>query len=66
MNLDVDGRRIGIKDISNYKQVLDMKKAILITTFDAGDKLSVKHSMMSLRHLPYTAMSMVEYRQKKM
>src|SRR5882757_3302685 len=34
MNLDVDGRRIGIKDISNYRQSLDMKKGILVTTFD--------------------------------
>ncbi len=60
MNLEVDGKRIEIKDISNYKQTLDMKKAILVTTFDVGDKVSVKHSMMALRHLPYTAMSMVE------
>lgn len=65
MNLDVDGRRIGPKDISNYRQSLDMKKAILVTTFDVGDKLSVKHSMMSLRHLPYTAMSVVEITAKK-
>ncbi|MEI9921755.1 MAG: glycoside hydrolase family 65 protein [Bacteroidota bacterium] len=65
MNLEVDGRRINIKDISNYRQSLDMKKAILLTTFDVGDKLSVKHSMMSLRHLPYTAMSIVEITAKK-
>ncbi len=65
MNLDVDGRRIGIKDITNYRQTLDMKKAILVTTFDVGDKLSVKHSMMALRHLPYTAMSIVELKAKK-
>ncbi len=65
MNLEVDGRRIGIKDISNYQQSLDMKKAILITTFDVGDKISVKHSMMALRHLPYTAMSMVQITAKK-
>src|ERR1043165_4077113 len=25
MNLEVDGRRIGLKDISNYRQSLDMK-----------------------------------------
>ncbi|PZR22267.1 MAG: glycosyl hydrolase family 65, partial [Azospira oryzae] len=64
MNLEVDGKRIGIKDITNYKQSLDMKKAILVTTYDVGDKVSVKHSMMALRHLPYTAMSMVEIRAK--
>lgn len=65
MNLDVDGRRIGRADISNYQQTLDMQKAVLTTTFDVGDKLSVKHTLMSLRHLPFTAMSMVEFRAKK-
>ena len=42
-----------------------VQAAILITTFDVGDKLTVKHSMMSLRHLPYTAMSIVELTAKK-
>src|SRR6478736_4911188 len=65
MNLEVDGRRISIKDISNYQQSLDMKTAILVTTFDVGDKVSVKHSMMALRHLPYTAMSIVQIIAKK-
>jgi protein-glucosylgalactosylhydroxylysine glucosidase len=65
MNLDVDDRRIGRADISNYQQSLDMQKAILVTTFDVGDKVSVKHSMLALRHLPYTAMSMVEITAKK-
>src|SRR5205085_2176825 len=46
-------------------QSLDMKKAILVTTFDVGTKLSVKHSMMSLRHLPYTAMSVIEISAKQ-
>lgn len=65
MNLDVDGQRIGQKEISNYQQVLDMKKASLQTTFDVGDKLSVSHSIMALRHLPYTAMAIVEIKAKK-
>src|SRR5918993_5621017 len=45
MNLDVDGQRMTIRDISNYRQVLDMKKAMLTTTFTVGDKLSVKHTI---------------------
>lgn len=65
MNLDVDGQRIGMRDITNYKQVLDMKRAILTTTFDVGDKVSVKHSMMALRHLPYTALAIVDVTAKK-
>lgn len=65
MNLDVDGKRIGVKDISNYRQSLDMRRAILVTSFDVGEKLTVRHSMMALRHLPYTAMSTVEISAKK-
>lgn len=60
MNLDVDGQRIGQRDIINYKQTLDMKKAALLTTFDAGDKISVRHTIMALRHLPYTSMAIIE------
>ncbi len=65
MNLDVDGRRISRKDIAKFTQSLDMKKAALTTSFEVGDKLSVKHTMMSLRHLPYTALTMVEITAKK-
>lgn len=60
MNLDVDGHRITRRDISAYKQVLHMKTASLTTTFKVGDKLHVKHTIMALRHLPYTAMVTVE------
>lgn len=65
MNLDIDGRRVGRRDISNYAQVLDMKRAALTTTFDVGDKVSVRHTMMALRHLPFTSMVMVEATAKK-
>ncbi len=65
MNLDVDSTRISLRDISNYRQVLDMKKAALTTTFDVGNKVSVKHTMMALRHLPYTSLTMVEITAKK-
>lgn len=65
MNLDVDGRRIGRKDISAYKQTLDMRGAQLTTTFNVGEQLSVTHRVMALRHLPYCALSMVEITAKK-
>lgn len=60
MNLDVDGMRVGRSNIANYAQTLDMQRAILTTTFDVGNKVSVKHQMMSLRHLPFSSMSIVE------
>jgi protein-glucosylgalactosylhydroxylysine glucosidase len=65
MNLDVDGRRIGRKDISDYRQTLDMRKASLTTIFQVGDKVSVSHKIMALRHLPYTAMAIVEIKALK-
>ncbi len=65
MNLDVDGKRITIADVVNYKQVLHMKKAQLNTSFEVADKLTVKHTMMALRHLPYTALTIIEITAKK-
>lgn len=65
MNLDVDGQRINGRSINNYQQTLDMKKAALITTFDVGDKVSVRHTLMALRHLPYTSLSIVTISAKK-
>jgi trehalose/maltose hydrolase-like predicted phosphorylase len=65
MNLDVDGRRIGRTDISDYRQVLDMRNAELATTFNVGDQLTVNHRVMALRHLPYSALSIVEITAKK-
>jgi len=65
MNLDVDGRRVSRKDISGYKQTLDMRGAALTTSFDVGDKVSVNHKVMALRHLPYCALSVVEITAKK-
>jgi protein-glucosylgalactosylhydroxylysine glucosidase len=65
MALDIDGRRIDRKVISNYAQELDMKQAILTTTFDIGNRASVRHELMALRHLPYTALSIVTIQAKE-
>lgn len=65
MNLDVDGQRISPRDIANYRQTLDMQKAALTTTFDVKDKLSVRQTMMALRHLPFSELTMVELTAKK-
>ena len=65
MNLDVDGRRVGARDISNFRQELNMQTAELVTTFDVGDALSVRHTLMSLRHLPFTALAQVQLKAKK-
>src|SRR5258708_5192104 len=65
MNLDVDGQRISNSTISNYAQSLNMKNASLTTSFDVQDKLTVTRTLMALRHLPYTALTIVEIKAKK-
>jgi protein-glucosylgalactosylhydroxylysine glucosidase len=65
MNLDVDGRRMTSADVSNYTQVVNMKEAKLTTSFNVSDKLAVKHELMSLRHLPFTALMVVSITAKK-
>ncbi|MFN4146917.1 MAG: glycoside hydrolase family 65 protein [Runella sp.] len=65
MFLDVDGQRIDRSSIKNYAQTLDMKRARLITTFEVGDKISVQHSVLALRHLPFTAFVELEITAKK-
>src|SRR6187549_2816129 len=65
MNVDIDGRRITMADVSDYKQALDMKKAEFTTSFSVSDKLTIKHTLMSLRHLPYTALTIVEITARK-
>lgn len=65
MDLIINDRGIERSQISGYAQTVDMKQAKLITTFDVRDEASVKHELMSLRNLPFTAMSIVEIRAKK-
>jgi len=65
MNMDIDGRRIGAKDISNMKQELDMHHASFTTTFDYADKASISYTYYSLRHLPFTVLMDISITAKK-
>ncbi|WP_426588104.1 glycoside hydrolase family 65 protein [Mucilaginibacter sp. R-33] len=56
MYLEIDGRRIDAKSISNFKQELDMQRAAFTTTFDYADKATVKYTYYSLRQLPFTVL----------
>lgn len=56
MYLEIDGRRIDAKNISNFKQELDMQHAAFTTSFDYGDKATIKYTYYSLRQLPFTVL----------
>ena len=65
MYLEIDGRRIDAKSVSNMKQELDMKNASFTTSFDYGDKATVSYTYYALRHLPYTVLMDVNIAPKK-
>ena len=60
MNLDIDGYRLGPGSIEAYQQVLDMKAAVLTTTFSVPGKAKVRSDLYALRHLPFTSLLVVE------
>jgi trehalose/maltose hydrolase-like predicted phosphorylase len=65
MYLEIDGRRIDAKNISNFKQELDMQHAAFTTTFDYADKATIKYTYYSLRQLPFTVLMDVSVMAKK-
>ncbi|HEY6978234.1 MAG TPA: glycoside hydrolase family 65 protein [Chitinophagaceae bacterium] len=65
MYLDIDGKRIDAKSVSNFQQQLDMHHAAFTTSFDYGDKASVQYTYYSLRHLPFTVLMDISITAKK-
>lgn len=65
MYLEINGRRVDAKTVSNMKQELDMKKASFTTSFDYSDNSSVSYTYYSLRHLPFTVLMDVTVTAKK-
>lgn len=64
-DLFVDGAHVNRGNIRNFAQTLHMREAALVTTFSFGDKAEVESAMMSLRHLPYTALTVVKVKALK-
>src|ERR1700712_5877982 len=65
MYLEINGKRIEAKNISNFRQELDMQHASFSTTFDYGDQASIKYTYYSLRHLPFTVLMDISVTAKK-
>ncbi len=65
MYLEVDGKRIDAKSVSDFQQELDMLHANFTTRFDYSDKAGVSYTYYSLRHLPFTVLMDVNITAKK-
>lgn len=65
MYLEIDGKRLDARSVSNFKQQLDMQHAAFTTSFDYNDKASVQYTYYALRHLPYTVLINMSITAKK-
>jgi protein-glucosylgalactosylhydroxylysine glucosidase len=65
MNLEIDGKRMDGKNVTNFKQELDMKQAKFTASFDFEDKATISYSYYSLRQLPFTVLMDVQVSAKK-
>ena len=63
--LEINGKRIDAKSVSNFKQELDMKNAAFTTSFDYGDEASIRYTYYSLRQLPFTVLMDISITAKK-
>ncbi|MEM6347128.1 MAG: glycoside hydrolase family 65 protein [Bacteroidota bacterium] len=63
--LQVDGTELSGKNVRDFAQTLDMRQAKLSTSFSFGQRLSVTHELMALRHLPHTALAIVTLEAKE-
>ncbi|MFN4086957.1 MAG: glycosyl hydrolase family 95 catalytic domain-containing protein [Spirosomataceae bacterium] len=59
LDLDVNGKRMTSRDISNYSQTLRMQDGTFVTSFDYA-QVHVESKLLALRHLPFTTMLEVE------
>lgn len=59
--VNVDDRLVTEKNISAYKQWIDLKTATFYTTFEVPGKIRVRYGLRALRHLPYSALVDLEF-----
>lgn len=59
MDLVIDNTIMNQSTVRNYQQRLDMRQAAMVTSFEFEGKAAVEHKLFALRHLPYTALSIV-------
>ncbi|MBL7770218.1 MAG: glycoside hydrolase family 65 protein [Flavipsychrobacter sp.] len=64
-SLEIDGKLMDYRQVSNFTQTLDMQKAAFTVSFDYADKAQVQYSYYALRHLPYTVLMDVNILPKK-
>ncbi|MFN9802277.1 MAG: glycosyl hydrolase family 95 catalytic domain-containing protein [Bacteroidota bacterium] len=56
MQIDINGRRVGASNVSNFMQELNMKEASFTATCNVGSQASISYTYYALRQLPFTVL----------
>lgn len=60
LELSLDGQKVEMRSVTNWKQSLDLKKAVHTTSFIIPEKAEIKYNITALRNLPYSGLIEVE------
>lgn len=60
LSMFVDGKKVNGENISNWKQMIDMREATHHTSFRVHGKVDVNYSLCALRNLPYAGLVRVK------
>ena len=60
LELSLDGQKVEMRSVTNWKQSLDLKKAVHTTSFIIPGKAEIKYNITALRNLPYSGLIEVE------
>lgn len=60
LELSLNGQKVEMQSVSNWKQSLDLKKAVHTTSFIIPGKAEIKYNITALRNLPYSGLIEVE------
>ena len=60
LELSLDGQKVEMRLVTNWKQSLDLKKAVHTTSFIIPGKAEIKYNITALRNLTYSGLIEVE------
>lgn len=60
LEMMINGQKVDMNTITNWKQTIDLKKATHTTSFTVPGKAEIKYTIAALRNLPYSGLVNVE------
>lgn len=65
LNLEIDGEKLSLANVTNWQQTLNIKDATFTTSFDYQNKATISYTIYALRQLAFTGMITVNIKALK-